>query len=159
MPDFRSTHHILPTLTFPIMSSIACFNLAVSWALLVLIWLVQLIVYPGFNRIPAGNFSTYHSWYAKRIAMIVGPLMLAEVILLIGWWWAGADRSAAYVATLAVFIIWLSTFRLQVPLHKRLQNGKDKDLIRLLVVTNWIRTSAWSFKTLVVTTAVFRIGV
>ena len=130
-----------------------------SWTLFVLIWLVQLIIYPGFIRIPAQDFIGYHRWYAKRIAMIVGPLMLAEVFLLIGWWWAGADRSAAYVATLAIFIIWLSTFRLQVPIHKRLQNGKDKDLIRQLVVTNWVRTSAWSFKTLVVTTAVLRNGV
>lgn len=130
-----------------------------SWALLVLIWLVQLIIYPGFIRIPAGIFIAYHRWYANRIAIIVVPLMLAEVILLMGWWWAGADRSAAYVATLAVFIIWLSTFGLQVPIHKRLQHGKDDALIRQLVATNWIRTAAWSLKTLVVTTAVIRHGV
>jgi hypothetical protein len=128
--------------------------MAVSWALLVLIWMVQLIVYPGFIQIPAGDFIAYHRWYTKRIAIIVGPLMFAEVILLMGWWWAGADHSAAYVATLAVSIVWLSTFRLQVPIHKRLQYGKDNDLIRQLVATNWIRTAAWSLKTLVVTMAV-----
>ena len=159
MPDIRLTHYILPDLTFPMMSSIACFQITVSWALLVLVWLVQLIIYPGFIRIPARYFSAYHSWYASRITIIVLPLMLAEVILLLSWWWGGADRSAAYIATLAVIIVWLSTFQLQVPIHKRLKNGKDKDLIRQLVVTNWIRTSAWSFKTLVVTTAVFRSGV
>ena len=159
MPDNRSAPEIPPAFILPIMSSITCLQIAVSWALFVLIWLVQLIIYPGFIRIPAQYFIDYHRWYAKRIAMIVGPLMLAEVFLLIGWWWAGIDHSAAYVATLIVCIIWLSTFRIQVPIHNRLQNGKDKDLIRQLVVTNWIRTSAWSFKTLVVMTALFRNGV
>ena len=132
--------------------------MAVSCSLFVLIWLVQLIIYPGFMRIPARDFVAYHRWYAKRITVIVLPLMLAEVILLMGWWWAGADRSAAYVATLAVFIIWLSTFRLQVPIHKRLQHGKDEALIRRLVATNWIRTAVWSLKTLVVTMAVITNG-
>ena len=132
--------------------------MAVSWSLFVLIWLVQLIIYPGFIRIPASYFVAYHRWYAKRITVIVLPLMLAEVMLLMGWWWADADRSGAYVATLAVFIIWLSTFSLQVPIHKHLQHGKDDALIRRLVATNWIRTAAWTLKTAVVTLVGVRNG-
>lgn len=159
MPDNKSVPVIPPALTLPIVSSITYFQIAVSWALFVLIWLVQLIIYPGFIRIPAQDFIGYHRWYAKRIAMIVGPLMLAEVILLMGWWWASADHSAAYVATLAIFIIWLSTFIIQVPIHKHLQHGKNDALIRQLVLTNWIRTAAWSLKTIVVSTTVVPIAV
>lgn len=137
------------------MIDIATLQIAVSWGLFTLIWLVQVIIYPGFLRIPEQCFTAYHRWYALRISCIVLPLMLAEVIFLLGWWWVGGDWSAVYIATLAVVVIWLSTFRLQVPLHKRLQNGKDDVLIRRLVLTNWIRTSAWSLKALVVTAVSF----
>ena len=129
-------------------------NTAISWGLFVLIWLVQIIIYPGFHRIPTAEFVEYHRWYAYRISIIVLPLMLCEIVALLGWWWYGADRTAAYVATLAVSSVWLSTFGLQVPIHKRLQYGKDDALIRRLVATNWIRTAAWSIKALVVTALV-----
>ncbi len=131
-------------------------NIAVSWGLLLLIWLVQIIIYPGFHRIPPSDFMTYHRWYAYRISIIVLPLMFGEIFLLLGWWWGGADRTAAYIAALAVFVVWLATFSLQVPIHKRLQHGKDDDLIRRLVATNWIRTLAWSIKAVAVTLAVLQ---
>ncbi len=134
-------------------------NTAVSWGLLILIWLVQVIIYPGFHRIPAANFVTYHRWYAFRISVVVLPLMIGEIVLLVCWWWGGAERSAAYIAALAVFVVWLSTFGLQVPTHKRLQNGKDDALIVRLVATNWIRTLAWSIKALVVTLALVQNGI
>ncbi len=134
-------------------------NIAFSWALVALIWLVQLIIYPGFHRIPTQDFGTYHRWYATRISFVVLPLMMGEIVFLLGWWWVGADRSAVFVATLAVFAVWLSTFGLQVPIHERLQNGKDVALIRRLVLTNWIRTAAWSIKALVVTVALLQKGI
>ena len=46
-------------------------NLAVSWGLLILIWLVQLIIYPGFHRISPEGFAAYHLWYVKRIQHLV----------------------------------------------------------------------------------------
>lgn len=92
-----------------------------------------------------------------RISLVVLPLMIGEVILLVGWWWSGADNDYAYLATLAVAVVWLSTLILQVPIHKCLQNGKDDVLIRRLVATNWIRTAAWSLKALVVTMAAVQV--
>ena len=136
------------------MQAISFLNIAVSWGLMILIWIVQLIVYPGFLRIPANRFTIFHRWYAVRISIIVLPLMIGEVFLLLGWWWGGPDRSAAYAATLAVAVVWLSTFRLQVPIHQRLQHGKDDVLIRRLVASNWIRTAAWTLKAVVVTSTV-----
>jgi hypothetical protein len=134
-------------------------NIAFSWGLAILIWLVQLIIYPGFHRIPREVFPVYHRWYALRISLVVLPLMIGEVIFVVGWWWSGADPNDAYLATLAVGVVWLSTFMLQVPIHKRLYDGKDDDLIRRLVATNWIRTAAWSLKAFVVTMVAVRAGV
>lgn len=121
-------------------------NLAVSWGLLILIWLVQLIIYPGFHRIPRETFAAYHRWYVIRISSVVLPLMLAELILTV--WWIRSDNYSlvSVLAGILVLIVWLSTFVLQVPIHNQLKTGKDAKLIQRLVTTNWIRTVAWSSK-------------
>ena len=125
-------------------------NLAVSWGLLILIWMVQLIVYPSFHRIPPDGFAPYHKWYVKRISSIVLPLMFAELGLTV--WWILWDNfsTGSILSAFMVFIIWLSTFALQIPIHNRLKTGRQDRLIRRLVMTNWIRTATWSFKAAVV---------
>ena len=128
-------------------------NMAASWGLCVLIWLVQIIIYPGFHRILPEDFVDYHRWYATRISIIVMPLMMVEIIAVAGWLWSGLETLPAAIAAAAVAMVWLSTLTLQVPIHRRLQHGKDAALIRRLVATNWIRTVAWSIKALVVTLA------
>jgi len=121
-------------------------NLSISWALLILIWLVQLIIYPGFHRISPEEFAVYHRWYVIRISSVVLPLMIAELVLVI--WWVLSDNysSISLSAGFLVIMVWLSTFALQVPIHNQLKTGKEDMLIRRLVATNWIRTAAWSLK-------------
>jgi hypothetical protein len=43
-----------------------------------------------------------------------------------------------------LFAIWLSTLLFYAPLHMRLSTGFDPVLHRRLVLTNWIRTAAWT---------------
>ena len=131
-------------------------NIAISWGLLLLIWMVQLIIYPGLYRIPSRDFANYHRWYVKRISAIVLPLMTLEVIFIIGWLILENYSIYSSITGLSVTIIWLSTFLLQVPIHKRLQSGKDNECISRLVSTNWIRTIAWSIKAITVTIAVVK---
>jgi hypothetical protein len=54
------------------------------------------------------------------------------------------SREIAIGGLLAVVAIWLSTALLQVPCHNRLMLAFDRDAIRLLVLTNWIRTLLWT---------------
>ena len=129
------------------------FNIAVSWGLLLLIWLVQIIIYPGFDQIPSTGFKNYHRWYVKRISAIVLPLMICEVIISVGWLILENYSLYSVIAILLVLIIWLSTFMLQVPMHQNLQSGKDQVCIQRLVNTNWIRTMAWTIRAFVVTIA------
>jgi hypothetical protein len=133
------------------------FNLMPSCGLMVLIWLVQVVIYPGFHRIAAEGFVEYHRWYVIRISVIVSPLMIAEALATFKWLLDGIDSLSMLLAAL-VLIVWLSTFLLQVPIHARLQKGKSEMLIRRLVATNWIRTVAWSLKALLVSLAVLRSG-
>lgn len=121
-------------------------NLAVSWGLLILIWLVQLIIYPGFHRIPQNAFAAYHRWYVIRISSVVLPLMVGELILTIWWVLSETYASISLSAGFLIVIVWLSTFALQVPIHNQLKRGKDDNRIQRLVATNWIRTVAWSLK-------------
>ena len=136
-----------------ILSHLYLFNVAVSWGLLLIIWLVQVIIYPGLFRVSSKEFVSYHSWYALRITAIVLPLMISEVIITVGWLILEPATVYSAAAAVLVIFIWLSTFTLQVPIHKQLQSGKDKKLIRRLVNTNWIRTFAWSMKAVAVTIA------
>jgi hypothetical protein len=41
---------------------------------------------------------------------------------------------------------WLSTWRVQVPLHERLSSGFDVHAHQRLVGTNWWRTLSWTVR-------------
>lgn len=118
--------------------------IAVDAAIAVLIWLVQLIIYPSFFYVEQAGFIEWHGKYAQRISYIVIPLMFAqaggvifELIQHPGCW--------DLVAAIAVVTAWLATFTLSVPCHRRLQKiGKDEPTIARLVMTNWIRTASWN---------------
>ena len=106
-------------------------NLSISWGLLILIWLVQLIIYPGFHRITREAFAAYHGWYVIRISSVVLPLMLAELILTVGWIRSDDYSLVSVLTGVLVLIVWFSTFVLQVPIHNQLKAGKDKFLSRI----------------------------
>ena len=57
---------------------------------------------------------------------------------------AGSEKEVVAWVSLGVLgIIWLSTFALQAPAHRRLLAGFDEGVHRRLVRTNWIRTAGW----------------
>lgn len=116
----------------------------VSFGLVILIWMVQRIVYPGFAAVVPESFVSWHSRYTRAITWIVGPLMLAQVALL-GWLLFDRPTVRLGLAAVAVGAAWMSTIALSVPAHDALQaGGRDADVIRRLVATNWIRTIAWT---------------
>jgi hypothetical protein len=132
------------------LTHIHIFNVAVSWGLSILIWLVQIIIYPGLARIPSNDFVNYHAWYVTRITMVVLPLMICEIIIAIAWFFLQNNLFYPIVAGGLIILVWWSTFAFQVPIHKSLQAGKDQSRLRRLVTTNWIRTVAWSLKAVLV---------
>jgi len=138
-------------LTTPnMLTLIHIFNVAVSCGLLILIWLVQIIIYPGLARIPSNDFVNYHAWYVTRITMVVLPLMICEIIISIACFFLQDNLFYPIVAVGFVILVWCSTFTFQVRIHKSLQVGKNTSKIRRLVATNWIRTFAWSMKAVTV---------
>ena len=113
-----------------------------------LIWYVQLAQYPSLRMIEESRFREAHGFHSTRIAWIVVPVMLTELVTSIrlvmrpsmfpeSWTWS------LFAMTV---VLWLSTICIQIPLHNRLGRGKDLATIDRLVATNWIRTALWTAK-------------
>lgn len=121
-----------------------------AFALFGLIWTVQLVVYPAFRHVPPDRFTSAHRAHTGRIAWVVIPLLGMEGAATAAWLWYERPLSPYQTGALAcVAVAWLSTFLLQVPLHHRLGRGFDAAAIERLIGSNWIRTLAWSGKTVI----------
>lgn len=129
------------------MENILLINLVASFFLCGLIWIVQLVHYPFFKYVSGENFEEAMGFHRKKISLIVVPVMFAE--LLSSFWLAFFSSSYSnYHITgfLIVLLIWGVTFTIQVPLHGKLSQSVDQQLIDKLVRSNWIRTALWSTK-------------
>ncbi|MFT5124755.1 MAG: hypothetical protein ACI9TH_002886 [Kiritimatiellia bacterium] len=114
-----------------------------------LIWFVQLVHYPMFAEVAAGDFPRYEAVHNTRTSWAVMPAMLIELAVVLYLVFAPASpwsRPMASTGLALLVLIWLSTFLLQVPCHTRLMEGFDADVHRKLVLTNWVRTVAWSLR-------------
>lgn len=131
-----------------------------TWSMTALIWFVQLVQYPSFSRVGIELFPSFHSYHSSRITFIVAPLMVAEAVSAVGLFWRPAPEMARWEITLGaglVGVIWASTALLQVAMHRRLSRGFDEGAWRFLVASNWIRTAAWSVRTVLVTAWLWRV--
>jgi len=123
----------------------------INFGLVVLIWLVQLIIYPSFAHIDEAGFVNWHRKYVKRISSVAIPLMLAQILLVFRLVFLKSNL-LDFLMLSGITIIWIASFSLSVPCHKKLQKrGKDQAVIKRLVQTNWIRTILW--------TAIFLTGI
>lgn len=126
---------------------------AVTWALVGLIWTIHVVHYPLFTAVESG-FRQYHEEHLRRITLVVGPLMLAELAGAVYLWLyppAGTDRRIWLVASGLVAVIWTVTALFSVPQHGRLETGGfDRDVHRALMISNWVRTLAWTARGLLI---------
>jgi len=130
-------------------------NLIISATLFGVIWIVQLVIYPGFRWISEENWKKYHNEYNGFIFWVVMPLMLIEFGLN-GWLVLRSGINGDwFLPFMTVLSIWLSTFFIQVPQHSKLSEHKDDALIQNLVKWNWIRTLLWSFKLIYISFLVY----
>jgi hypothetical protein len=133
-----------------------------TYAMTGIIWFVQLVHYPLFDRVASDRWMEFHRAHSTRITWIVAPLMLLELVAAIYFYVSPAgimNRSEKEIAAVLVIFIWLSTFALQVPQHNRLAKGFLADAHRRLVVTNWVRTIAWSARSVIVTIWICRLAI
>lgn len=124
-------------------------NLASTLFMVGVIWFVQIVHYPLYANVGDQSFSNYEQLHSNATSWIVGPAMLVEAVtatLLLRFRPAGVTRWVVGVGSVLVVVIWVSTAVLQVPCHDVLLRGFQSDVHQRLVVTNWIRTIAWSLR-------------
>jgi len=102
--------------------------------------------------IASTEFQDFEKLHCKRIGQIVGPVMLAEGVAALAIWWFSRtffESTLSSMGVLLIAAIWLCTFTVQMPIHRRLEDGRDEALIAKLVQTNWFRTVAWTLRAIV----------
>lgn len=112
-----------------------------------LVWVVQLVVYPGFLAVgPTAAWPAFHDAHGRAMALaVVVPWAAQGVTLAL----LLVDRPAGVALWLVLLAAALGlltvavTVLSSVPLHGRLQ-PYDPALARRLLATNRLRTAAWT---------------
>ena len=127
-----------------ILENLLLITLLVDFGLVVLIWMVQLLVYPSFLYYKKENLMIWHQKYTKKIAVIVIPLMLMQltIALLNVYLYLNITHITSLVV---VLFLWGFTFTSFAPLHFKISDDKsNQKLLQLLVKRNWVRTVVWT---------------
>ena len=124
--------------------SILLIRLLFDFGLLVLIWLVQLVIYPSFLFYESGNLKRWHKEYTQKITYVVLPLMMGQLIITTVHLY---DNFSTFTlgSFLMIIALWIMTFLIFVPLHSKISNNENNlSSIHQLIRLNWIRTLLWS---------------
>jgi len=115
-----------------------------DFGLLILIWIVQLIIYPSFDYFTKSELIKWHHKYTSRISVIVMPLMISQLgstILQL----SNVQSYKTIISIILIGIVWMSTFLQFVPMHNQISKHKVTDtLLHKLTRLNWIRTFLWT---------------
>jgi hypothetical protein len=125
-------------------------HLAVTWMLVGLIWVMQLLVYPQFRRVGEDEFVKYHFAHCLRVGLIVAPLLAIEAFTAACLLYQGHRERGFAISVVLIPVIWLLTATTYAPLHTRLMLGRDPATLRRLIAANWLRTLAWTARGLLV---------
>ena len=119
-------------------------RLILDFGLFVLVWIVQLVIYPSFTYYSKENLYKWHRNYTKRFSIVVMPLMCSQIIIAIiqlfqvqNWY--------TILSTVIIASLWLTTFKIFVPIHFSIDNNEPiENACSKLVAKNWMRTVLWS---------------
>lgn len=126
------------------MKYLILYNLLISIFMFSVILMTQIVNYPLFSNISQNQLINYHSSYVKKISYIVIPAMSSEIVVALFLFYY--HNSFLTISSLSVIIlIFISTMYIQVPIHNKI----SKDLIKKLILTNWIRTILWLLKSII----------
>lgn len=121
------------------MEILSALLLMIDFGMFVLLWIVQLAIYPSFIYYTENNLSVWHKKYMTAISIIVMPLMLSQIAL--HFYFLYTDYiTLRLLAFLAIVIFWIITFVSAVPLHRMIETNKETMAIRRkLVQMNFYR--------------------
>ena len=116
----------------------------VDFGMCVVLWLVQLVIYPSFLRLKSSELIAWHKAYTFRVSFVILPLMFGQLALSI-LSVVGDASILEWTAFVFVLVCWILTFFVSVPLHRKIeQNDITRETRQKLITTNWPRTILWS---------------
>lgn len=120
------------------------FQLLIDFGLVVLIFLVQLCIYPAFKYFETENLRSWHRVYAPNITYVVFPLMISQ--LGFSAYFAFFDAELLHWLHFTIVLLtWVSTFLFFVPLHQKINVGKfSREELLKLEKGNWFRLILWT---------------
>ncbi len=122
-------------------------HLAAVWFCVGLVWVIQLLVYPGFAHMVGGDWVTVHDRHTRIMGLLVsGPWAVQGLTcaVLLVWRPPGVPFVLALAAGLCGAATVGVTVAVSVPCHQRLAQGWDPAVHARLTRTNWWRTAAWT---------------
>jgi hypothetical protein len=114
-----------------------------------LIWTIQVVHYPLFDRVDPGKWQEFHTSHSARVSLVVGPFMAVEGLAAL---WllvrrpSGVSPALTWGGAILVAVVLGTTVLLSVPFHDRLSKRFDLGAHHGLVATNWIRTVGWTLR-------------
>lgn len=110
-----------------------------------LVWVVQLVVYPGFREAgDAAAWPALHAAHCRRMALAVSVPWAVQGLSLAGLLVRhDAPLPLLAVTSLLALATVVLTVTVSVPLHEQLPTYDD-GVARRLIATNWWRTAAWT---------------
>jgi hypothetical protein len=124
-------------------------NLAATLIMVGIIWFVQVVHYPLYTRINPDAFPNYEVAHVNLVTLVVGPAMFIEAITALLILISPPQNVPFWLLLVGlglVGVIWVVTVFVNVPQHNALSYSFDANIHRTLVLTNWIRTVAWTLR-------------
>lgn len=134
------------------MSWVLLAHVATTWAMVGIIWTMQLLQYPLMSQVPASSFPRFEAAHQRRVSWVLGLFAPAEIVTA-AWLFLSPGpipRWMPLTGGILLAAIWVSTALFYGPIHTRLSTGFDAAMHRRLLVGNWARTAAWSIRGLLV---------
>lgn len=115
-----------------------------DFGMMVILWLVQLVIYPSFLHVEKSSLVQWHRRYTTRVSFIIIPTMLGQMGLVVYATLMQMNLRNLFALMLIAFC-WLLTFTVSVPLHRTIEQGEGDDaILNRLIRTNWPRTICWT---------------
>lgn len=116
----------------------------IDFGAVVLIWMVQLVVYPSFTYFQKKELMDWHLLYTNRITYIVAPIMFIQSGVITYQSWIHFSILNG-ISVLICLSLWLFTFLEAVPLHHQIDLGNEVERsAKKLVQINKKRAALWT---------------
>jgi hypothetical protein len=124
-------------------------HFAASFAMAGIMWFVQIAYYPNLACIGPAEFVRYQHEHIRRVTAVAWTMLIVELATALILPLLAAPvlfRTLAIANLLLLLVVWYSTWFVQVPLHKVLEQGYCDEVHRRLVQTNWVRTICYTVR-------------